>query len=310
MTHFTHAASLGSIQAVSHLAHALYDPESWLFQYARDEIIKKVSGRERERGVTKNNSTDSGLDKSKSKDKKSEVGTDNDNTDTDSDNGDNSLLSTYQYVMKILWEEWAILDYHISLFFVSIFGEPHIDSIHVVPLIVSLDNTPAAAQARLKKWKYNASVPLFISLPGALGPVLTPLPHPLWSIAFDQETSHVALFSKKHTEYSKEIKKQLCLSSVNQTVCPSVRVSACDSSLSLLKYITDFSARPTQIMVSNLIIILSFYLQFDYHSYNLICNKNDLLEHDGIFCFHFLFLLTDPYILLVIYIDYINFAFI
>ena len=258
MTHFTHAASLGSIQAVSHLAHALYDPESWLFQYARDEIIKKVSGRERDRDVTKNNSTDSGLDKSKSKNKKSEDGTDN--TDTDSDNGDNSLLSTYQYVMKILWEEWAVLDYHISLFFVSIFGEPHIDSIHVVPLIVSLDNTPEAAQARLKKWKYNASVPLFISLPGALGPVLTPLPHPLWSIAFDQDTSHVALFSKKHTEYSKEIKKQLCLSSVNQTVCPSVRVSvsACDSSLSLLKYITDFSARPTQIMVSTFIFMVLF----------------------------------------------------
>ena len=232
---------MGSIQAISHLAHALYDPESWMSGYAREEMNRLFS--QEDSSETENILPD--------------------DTNVDSLSG-NVLESDGDYTKNVPQNEDEIFEQDLWSFIEDfkrnllsllsfLFLEPPIDS-YDMPYENFLPVKSETARARLQRWKYNSSIPIFITLPGVLGPVMHPLPHPLWSLGILQELPHKTVYSKKMTDYLLKLKKNLCTTCVDNVTCQKscaddVYVSGCESSLVLLKYLVEFSARPLELMV-------------------------------------------------------------
>ena len=239
--HYAKAASMGSLQAISHLAHALYDPESWLNSYARDEMNKLFSqGNISNTGnilldETNKNSIPGNVPKS------------------DGDFTTNVLQNDDEIVENYFWRFIEDFQANLLSFVTYLFLEPPID-----PNDLSYETLRAlkseTAAARLNRWKYNSSIPIFITLPGILGPVMHPLPHPLWSLATSHELPHQTLFSTKISDYLLQLRGKLCAECMNDINCQqscadNLFVSGCDSSLVLLKYLVEFSTRPLELMV-------------------------------------------------------------
>ena len=186
--------------------------------------------------------------------------------DSINDISNNVPHNTIDIIKKNFWNFLDNSKKNIEFFLSLLLGD-------AVTLASSYNNLPyenrhllkgETAEDRLNRWKYNSSLPLFITLPGVFGPVMNPLPHPLWSIGISNELSHQNIFSERVADYLLDINENLCslCTSAGDSYsigidnidckrnCADNRITGCDSSLILLKYLVDFSARPLELMVS------------------------------------------------------------
>ena len=259
VVHFTIAATLGSMKAASHLAHAFYDNKSWLNQYSNLIIVENMTYQ----------------NKTKSEKKKAKI-----------------PLTAWQTLLQSLptqtlselfkgsgVEVAKRITEHLTLVAEYILREylsP--EQAHLSGYILPRHDAKTSEKIR-KKWMYNSSVPLFVTLPGVVSPVLVPLPFPLWRLDspkhtmlsdFNESTStdqrHVQKSNSTHTHKanstdmhkvnSKNVQKS------NSTSDSSIEeeeeeeeeeghndVTPLDVSTVLLKYIVQFSDRPLDLMV-------------------------------------------------------------
>ena len=173
---------------MNYLAHGLYDPESWLAQYGREERLKAIRLQERTSQVLKRGMNIS--DTSSSATAASASAKPGAATTGATQPGKRELpLSQQAKAIKEFGE--GILDrifgpmedlleddYYGDVFHPQENLDATPDAQGTIPDTQPASTTPSSkANKKLSRFKYNASLPIYVYLPGSAGSVQ--LPHPL-----------------------------------------------------------------------------------------------------------------------------------
>ena len=168
LVHLTQAASLDSMKAVSHLAEALYDETSWLAEYLHTTAptrthYQPVADPQNRPTFTVEKIEKSGV----------AVLTDFFSLEGWTGMFDGPMVDV---ALRLKEKFWRLICY---LLLEGI--EPDDTPYHPTKNTLHHSKRDAVtAQAIRQKWVFNASVPLFVTLPGIMSHILVPLPHPLW----------------------------------------------------------------------------------------------------------------------------------
>jgi TPR repeat protein len=165
LVHLTQAASLSNMKAVSHLAEAFYDEDSWLLEYLRTTAATKTHYQP----ITdpQNNPT---------------ITVESTNQDfvplSYSSEGLSGLMERLIAKVAVHVKEkfWRLIHY-LLLEGIEPEDAPYNPSKNT---FVYSKRDAVTALAIRQKWVFNATVPLFVTLPGITNHILVPLPHPLW----------------------------------------------------------------------------------------------------------------------------------
>jgi TPR repeat protein len=221
VVHFSKAATMGNMKAIFTIAEALYDPESWLHQYSRSPMAPEIESIKKQ-GDYKD--------------------TFKEEMDTTEKHGDEDTYAHNNRVGSSVW--FDNIDIMRSFrFFKKLFMDL------LLPEVSTQSNAPLQSTSQLLlKWKYDASMPISMSLPrGFLKPLSVVLPHPLSAINRGPSTYHLDDSPHHFDERSSN------LSHIDDGKGTRGRgASACGAALHLLKYLADFSQKPTDLMTSAL----------------------------------------------------------
>ena len=169
VVHLTQAASLNGIKAVNHLAEAFYDESSWLSEYLRTAALNQthyqpIIDPSQIPTIIVDTTEKSGIAVF---------------TDFFSPSGWVGMFDGpfIEVILRLKNKIWRLLCH-------LIFEGMETDDPLPPPSKFTFQYSkrdPVLALSIRKRWAFNSSIPLFITLPGILTPILVPLPHPLWS---------------------------------------------------------------------------------------------------------------------------------
>ena len=169
VVHLTQAASLNGIKAVNHLAEAFYDENSWLSEYLRNAALNQTHYQPtidplQIPTIIVDTIEKSGIAVF---------------TDFFSPSGWTGMFDGpfIEVVLRLKNKIWRLLCY---LLFEGMEPDDPLPPPSKFTFQYS-KRDPVLALSIRKRWIFNSSIPLFITLPGILTPILVPLPHPLWS---------------------------------------------------------------------------------------------------------------------------------
>ena len=169
VVHLTKAASLNGIKAVNHLAEAFYDENSWLSEYLRNAALNQTHYQPmidplQIPTIIVDTTEKSGIAVF---------------TDFFSLSGWVGMFDGpfIEVILRLKNKIWRLLFY-----FIFEGMEPDDPPPPTSKFTFQYSKRdPVLALSIRKRWVFNSSIPLFITLPGILTPILVPLPHPLWS---------------------------------------------------------------------------------------------------------------------------------
>lgn len=221
VVHFSKAATMGNMKAIFTLAEALYDPDSWLHQYSRSPMAHEI-------GILKKQGDYKDAFKKK--------------MDASEKHGDEDTLTHDNRVGSGVW--FDNIDIMRSFRFIKkLFMDLFL------PEVSTQSNAPLQSTSQLLlKWKYDASIPISMSLPrGFVKPLSVVIPHPLSAISRGPSTFHLDDSTYHFDERPSN------LSHIDDGKGARRRgVSACGAALHLLKYLADFNQKPTDLMTTAL----------------------------------------------------------
>jgi TPR repeat protein len=248
VVHLTLAASLGSTKALSFLAHAFYDKNSWIAKYAREMYADGLEQGPYQRTQPLGSQSPRKLiEKS-------------------------YLTSIYESFTS---GEWASVFegtgvevavrlrdqlHRLGAFFHELMGpDPPPPSRF---LAQHTKHDADLSESIRRGWVYNASTPLFVTLPGILSPILVPLPHPFW--AQNTPPHHMLSGPERDLHSPKDFSTCCKLDNRNgdtENTCQcdmrmkenekvrAITVTAEEFSMALLKHTVELSDAPMDLMV-------------------------------------------------------------
>jgi Sel1 repeat len=166
LVHLTQAASLNNMKAVSHLAEAFYDEDSWLLEYLRTIAPTKthfqpITDPQNNPTITVKSPNEDFIPLSYT-----------------SEEGLSGLMEGHLVKFAVHVKEKILrLIHYLLLEGIEPDDTPYNPSKNT---FVYSKRDPVTALAIRQKWVFNATVPLFVTLPGIMNHILVPLPHPLW----------------------------------------------------------------------------------------------------------------------------------
>lgn len=244
VVHLTQAASLNGIKAVNHLAEAFYDENSWLSEYLRNAALNQTHYQPiidplQIPTIIVDTIEKSGIAVF---------------TDFFSPSGWVGMFdgSYIEVILRLKNKIWRLLCY---LLFEGM--EP--DDPIPLPSKFTFQYSkrdPVLALSIRKRWVFNSSIPLFITLPGILTPILVPLPHPLWSASSKDHnmlSDAPSLFPRERVYMKPCLREQTfqidnCIP--NGTAQENNGVTAKEVSSVLFKYVAEQSQALIMLMVS------------------------------------------------------------
>jgi TPR repeat protein len=252
VVHLTLAASLGSTKALSYLAHAFYDQNSWVMKYAREMAAKQLHTR----SYPHTESTESQYSRRPiEKDYITSV-----YESFTSGEWTSMFQGTGVEVAIRLRDQLHRLG---TFLFQEFMGpDPPPPSRFLAQHIMH----DAALSAKIRHgWVYNTSTPLFVTLPGILSPILVPLPHPFWapnspphhmlSARVRDSPSLKDCNSCRGPDSSSENTENTCQCDIGEKEKEEQKVyandvTAAEFSMALLKHTVELSDSPMDLMVS------------------------------------------------------------
>jgi TPR repeat protein len=256
VVHLTLAASLGSTKAISFLAHAFYDKNSWIVKYSREMF---ADGLEQHTGPYPRTQPLGSQSPRKLIEK-------------------SYLTSIYESFTSGEWTsifEGTGVEVAVRLrdqlhrlgafFFQELIGpDPPPPSRF---LAQHIKHDADLSESIRRGWVYNASTPLFVTLPGILSPILVPLPHPFWaqnspahrmlSVPLRNLNSPKGLNSCRSQDSRNGDTENTCQCDMREVEKEKVRandVTAEEFSMALLKHTVELSDAPMDLMVRNTVI--------------------------------------------------------
>lgn len=248
VVHLTLAASLGSTKALSYLAHAFFDQNSWIVKYSREILAERLDQRTHSYEYTVPM-------ESRTSREPSEISYAAFIYEFFSSGAVTSLFEgTWVEIAARVRDQLFRLG---SFLFQDLIGpDPPAPSRFLTQHI----QHDAALSASIRRgWVYNASTPLFVTLPGILSPILVPLPHPFW---VQNSPSHHMLSgpvrdlnalkgcpARCREGRRREGPHDTCLCDTTEEEESTNGVTATEFSMALLKHTVELSDTPMDLMV-------------------------------------------------------------